>query len=420
MASMSNVTRQDVLDAIALCDELGVEAFLKRHGYGHRFRYQVRHRQRSYPSKAILGVAAGLGHGDLQGGIAQVAPALSRLGFEVRCGTRVIANAGLVDLVSGIAFADLDPGHVARDNVNPLPIEPTAYFLSGSNRPGEIQGLAELGQDIGLAAPEVSPEAEAILGQLAGHDVLVFLDSGAFSEVKFSPAAGGFVIDKLITDSEWRKRLDLYKRLGRKLGSSLVAVAPDRVGSQVETLERLARYRDDLLELRAMGVRLLVAIQKGEVSQAEFSQQVDETLGFADWIPALPCKKAATTAEECAEFVRVRAPKHVHLLGLGIRNQSIHKYLRGFVGTTTSVSLDSNWITASVGRTNGPQNGPRRYTRARDLAKVALGSLAATAGQVARAALLVAFGLDGVLAWASEAAGLFGGPLGACAAGLAA
>ena len=84
MASLAHVTRDDVLRAIATCDRLGVETFLRANGYGPRFAYQIRLGQRSYPAKAILGAAAGLPPRDLFGGIAHAGPRLIALGFQVR------------------------------------------------------------------------------------------------------------------------------------------------------------------------------------------------------------------------------------------------------------------------------------------------------------------------------------------------
>ena len=208
-------------------------------------------------------------------------------------------------------------------------------------------------------------------------DVLVFVDSGAFSEVRFSSELGGFEVVKEITDADWRERLALYRRLAESLGSSLFCVAPDQVGSQSTTLERLERYAPEVRELHELGARVLVAVQKGELSQVAFARRVDEILGFSSWVPALPCKKAATSSEEVATFVAVRAPAHVHLLGLGIRNRNVRAYLAPFAGSTTSVSLDSCWIAANVGREKRKDGSvrTRRYTHARDVAGRVLSAL---------------------------------------------
>lgn len=365
------VNRADVLDAIAECDRVGIDAFIAEHGYRDSVRYHVRHDGRSYPSKAILGVAAGLTSDKFFGGQAHTVSQLGQLGFHVRNSeTGEIIDAGLEALRQRCVEEGLDVGEKAWPEA---PVAPLAYFASGSNMPGEIRGLARAGADIGVAAPHIRKPSLRELLAVAGSDVQVFIDSGAFSEVTFGPE--GMTVVKPMTDADWQNVLGLYETLGETLGEQLWIVAPDRVGCQTTSLERLHRYADRVRGLRSLGVRILVPVQKGAMSQVEFAAAVDEALGFTDWLAALPCKKAATTAEEVAEFVAERSPEHVHLLGLGIRSPKLNAYLAPFAeeGCTATVSLDSCWITANVGLTNGPKGGPRRLTKAREIAKRVLG-----------------------------------------------
>jgi hypothetical protein len=222
-----------------------------------------------------------------------------------------------------------------------------------------------------VAVPHLSEKSLAELMAVAGSEVQVFVDSGAFSEVKFGPE--GCTVVKPMGDAEWQNVLGIYERLGVALGDQLYIVAPDRVGCQQTSLERLERYADRVRNLRKIGVQILVPVQKGDLTQVEFAEMVDQVLGFSDWLPALPCKKAATTAAEVAAFVEGRNPEHVHLLGLGIRSRQLDAYLAPFANSRASVSLDSCWITANVGLTNGPKGGARRLTKAREIAKKILG-----------------------------------------------
>ena len=314
------VSRTDVLAAIGACDVEGKSSFLASRGYRDSVRYHLRHDGRSYPSKAILGAAAGLDSADFFGGAAGTVSLLARLGFHVRNSTtgETVDKVGLDAIRESMVEAGFDDPAPEWPS---LPVAPSAYFASGSNRPGEIAALSKVGADVGVAAPELSPAGEAELHKLAGTDVLVFVDSGAFSEVKFNPSRGAFDVVKEITDSDWRARLALYRRLAVSLGSSLFCVAPDQVGSQAVTLERLETYAGEIRELHELGARVMVAVQKGALSQAAFARRVDEILGFSTWVAALPCKKAATTADEVARFVADRRPAHIHLLGLGIRKR---------------------------------------------------------------------------------------------------
>lgn len=358
------VTRAKVLAAIAECDRLGKKVFLERHGYRDSVRWHLRHNGLSYPSKAILGVAAGLKADEFFGGAAHTVSQLAALGFHVRNSvTGDLADAKLDFLRRACVRAGLDVDQPAWPTT---PVAPVAYFASGSNQPGEIRGLAAAGADLGVAVPEITDKSERELHRLAGSDVQVFVDSGAFSEVKFGP--NGPEVVKPMGAREWDRVLGLYERLARSLGDQLWIVAPDRVGCQETSLQRLRIYRDRIAALRDLGVRILVPVQKGALSQSEFAKRIDEALGFDDWLPALPAKKAATTAAEVAAFVRDRKPRHVHLLGLGIRSRQIEAYLKPFVDADCTVSLDSCWITANVGRAGKG----RRLTRARDIANSVL------------------------------------------------
>ena len=93
----------------------------------------------------------------------------------------------------------------ARDPASAWPYpESSAYFMSGSNDPTEIEHAAAGFRNVGVAAPEVRDRTEAALRRLRdpmaqefqaefrkpGHPrggVGVFVDSGAFSEVAFHP-----------------------------------------------------------------------------------------------------------------------------------------------------------------------------------------------------------------------------------------
>ena len=237
------------------------------------------------------------------------------------------------------------------------------YFASGSNRSSDIRGFASVGHPIGVAVPELSPKAIEELEATAGS-IPVFVDSGAFSEVRFG--ANGPEVVKPITDAAWETIIRLYFRLGHALGSSLFVVAPDCVGFQGETLRRLANHAAALRGLRAMGVNVLVPIQKGAMSQADFDAEVTAVLGFSDYVRALPCKKGATTLEELAAFVATVKPARLHLLGMGLKNTNMARALElvAELSPETELSCDSNWITANVGR----GRSPRLLTRCRDWA----------------------------------------------------
>ena len=90
LVRLSTLTsRQAVLDALAECDQLGRDEFLKKYGYRYSRLYTLRHEGKTYDSKAIVGVAYGRQHGvplkarEFSGGEGTVVATLERLGFTV-------------------------------------------------------------------------------------------------------------------------------------------------------------------------------------------------------------------------------------------------------------------------------------------------------------------------------------------------
>lgn len=408
-ADLNAVTRDHVLEAIDECGKLGMHAFLEKHGYRPSAKYQLRYKGKSYPSKAILGVAAGLTNRDFFGGAAVVVRHLTRLGFMVREGRRRVTALGLLELARQ-ANAEGRDGYEEWE-MPELPVEPTSYFASGSNRDAEIRGMASVGQDVGVAAPDLHVSGLEELLRLAGTDIQVFVDSGAFAEFTGKK--------KPITNEEWVKRLGIYKTIANALHEQAWLVLPDKVGDQGATLARLERYKPILVELSKTGARLLAPIQKGEKTQVEFAFDVARVLEGVDWLPAFPCRMAATTAAELGAFLRAHPmTQHVHLLGLGPNRKKrgvedgCADYLAHVARAGCSVSLDSMWIKGhsetgnapSRQRARGPQGSlfgfqgkPRLYTWAQRVAARLLEGLKVLAAKGRELALILSFGTTSVL-----------------------
>jgi hypothetical protein len=84
------VTDADVVRSIEEYDRLGSEQFFSKHGFAPTTTYDLIWEGRSYPPKAILGVAhelatgQRLASGDFEGGKSGAVKVLTRLGFTVR------------------------------------------------------------------------------------------------------------------------------------------------------------------------------------------------------------------------------------------------------------------------------------------------------------------------------------------------
>lgn len=275
------------------------------------------------------------------------------------------------------------------------------YFASGSNHQGEIEGLALVGMNVGVAAPELNEAAIGALEALPAN-VLVFVDSGAFSEVVFDPAPR---IANRIEHGEWIERLALYERLARRLGSQLYPVAPDCVAHQEESLARLERYAGEVRRLRDLGANVIVPIQKGALSMAAFDQRACELLGFDDFVRGVPMKKDATRIDELVGLLRERPQaRRVHLLGIGPKSARWDDVVAALddVRPGLDFSADSVLLKSLIGKDNGPGGGPRAFTKAHD--ELWANELAPRAFYDERPALDWTDHVGGVGSWAGPAA----------------
>jgi hypothetical protein len=86
----NEVTRADVVHAMEEYDRLGAEQFFAGHGFAPTTTYELIWDQRSYPPKAILGMAyefatsQRLASTDFEGGKAGAVRVLGKLGFTVQ------------------------------------------------------------------------------------------------------------------------------------------------------------------------------------------------------------------------------------------------------------------------------------------------------------------------------------------------
>jgi hypothetical protein len=224
---------------------------------------------------------------------------------------------------------------------------PSVYYASGTNHVGEVRGYAAVGQPIGVTAPDVSEVVERALLQLAETGIKVFVDSGAFGE---------FTQGVLISEAEWAQRLALYTRLAEGLGNQLAVVAPDKVGDQDASLERLRQHQDRMRYLQRLGAQVIVPLQVGARSLVEIYDVVWKLLR-CPFTPGLPANKAALSESDLVALLEQRKPERIHFLGLGPRTRQRHGRRLLEIARTlspgTRVSMDSALRKALVGRASG-------------------------------------------------------------------
>ncbi len=242
---------------------------------------------------------------------------------------------------------------------------PVIAYASGTNHPCDIRGVAAARVPIGL---DVSKISEAGISVLLESKVPLLLDSGAFSEV--SVCCGRVVVTKPISDSEWRKRLEIYLRLSKALCKTsqepswprVTVIAPDHVGSQELTLRRLKKFKNEIRAIKGAGAEVIVPLQGGDLDIAAFYQRAAEVLQFKA-VPAIPMKKAACPPDEIIRFLERTRVGHIHLLGIGLANRKSESLIQQMqaVLPRLRISLDSNRIRAAVGENRPITVRERQY-----------------------------------------------------------
>lgn len=278
---------------------------------------------------------------------------------------RKLRAAGLIEFPSPDNVTVIRQRADGEDDVSALGDErelgvpDTITFHSGASTPPDIRGTADSLQPGGGIGVNVAELTEKSIDELARvpEGVPVFVDSGAFAE---------FRSGKEITDEEWRDRLSVYKELADILGNDLYVVAPDKVGDQAATIDRLKKYWH---ELQAIGreSNVLIPVQLGERSPEQFWEELERYAGHVpeSFIPALPMNEAAMTPDQAIEFVNAVQPTAVHLLGMGAKNPALPALITQLheIDPNLVVMHDANALRAKVGTTNGPGGGPRELTR---------------------------------------------------------
>lgn len=221
-------------------------------------------------------------------------------------------------------------------------------FASGVNEAREVEGFTLAGVPIGASASNLREDAIQAILRSEGP---VFLDSGAFSEVQFSPQTQRMEIANRITPREWRRRLDIYLRMARVLGGRLSVVAPDCVGDQAETLKRLGQYQPELHQLASLGAEVLIPLQVGKMSHEEFYAAATAIAGIA-LVPSFTMKKAVTSEEDAARFLLNVQPRRIHLLGMGRQNSRAPHVVAMIrrCSPLTAISMDSSRLRAVTGK----------------------------------------------------------------------
>lgn len=248
------------------------------------------------------------------------------------------------------------------------------HFSSGINTAGDFRGIVNSQRNVGITASLIPSSLAAEIPEWCFNGgPKLFVDSGAFSEVEFT--ATGPIVKNAITHAQWGARLTFYRSIAETYGPRAFLVAPDRVGCQTTTLERIARYAVEIAACAMLRANIIVPVQKGDLPMSEmFRRSWQDALGFRTApIAGVPMKKDATSLEDLAELVDSLPwyGARIHLLGIGPESKRFASVIRCIKSRRPNCAITSDSVTLRrlVGRTNGRGGGPRAITRYQDEAR---------------------------------------------------
>lgn len=201
------------------------------------------------------------------------------------------------------------------------------HYTSGVTQRADLEAMAACGRPVGVSMAELGHGAsvDLLMAMSRWQPVPLFIDTGAVRE-----ASSGVPM----THAVWRERLDRIEDLVRRaralqadagLELPVLVVAPDKVGDQDESLERLARYRARLVRLRELGATILVPLQPGALSLVELERAVDRVLGpgLHGWVPAIPMRQGVVAPAQLGDYLAAARPRRLHLLGVGPKSPMV-------------------------------------------------------------------------------------------------
>lgn len=214
-------------------------------------------------------------------------------------------------------------------------------FRSGMSASTDFWAAAAAGADIGVVAGEMSFSLTMIgLPRFLKDGGRLFIDSGAFSEIKTG------------VSPDFDQVLAIYERLAEGAGwygyklDQLYLVAPDKVGDQYGTLERLSQYRDRVRKLIDAGCCVIVPIQRGALAAREMLNRVVDIVGCDAFMAGIPSNKEALSIEECASLRHDR----FHILGRVQQNadQVARLIALAKCNPTAIITADANWLRGKI------------------------------------------------------------------------
>lgn len=206
-------------------------------------------------------------------------------------------------------------------------------FRSGMSSKSDLRGAIDAMVPVGVVADKLTFSAKLLcLPRYLSSGGAVFIDSGAFSELKTG------------NEPDWNDILDTYEMVAdlAEHVSSLFVVAPDKIGDQQATLKRLETHRERVAALILSGCKVIVPLQRGELSASEMLSSVANILGTRNFVAGIPSNMEALPIAECEDLLH----HTFHILGrVQMDANQVDRIAALKKGCPdASITADANWL----------------------------------------------------------------------------
>ena len=215
-------------------------------------------------------------------------------------------------------------------------------YFSGASSRSDLLGYISAKSNVGVSILETSAPVRKILGQYAADGGKVMIDSSAFGEFMLA------LKNKDCPPLDFDVVLDRYEDIANSCTinhQNLMFVAPDKVGSQVDSLLRLEKHIKRIRALHTKGAQIMMPMQKGSMPLPAFYDACKKILAF-DFVVGFPSNAEALTIDQTKSFLSEIKPAKAHFLGCK-ENQLVHTGLNA--SPNTQFSCDSSRLRAYIG-----------------------------------------------------------------------
>lgn len=219
-------------------------------------------------------------------------------------------------------------------------------YRSGASSRADIAGYMRSGLPIGVTITDCSLPVRQLIKEYLNSGHSVFLDSGAFRCFQ----ANLRQINQALPPTNsvnFERVISLYEDILTSVSNSrnLMIVAPDLVGDQTASFNLLKTYADSLSLFSKTNVKIMIPLQKGQLSINDYYRKCIGICGF-EIVPGIPSNAAAITNEDVKAFIKEFKPPYLHFLGTS-EHELVH--VCNYLSPHTRITTDATKLRQHIG-----------------------------------------------------------------------